>query len=160
EITKHYRYRAGSYNYKSAYDIFINNIYQALYKICENRLRSMLDCGRQTDLSWYIHDRQALAEFTSRFIVPAQPLLDQKSKEITEPDLHEEIHLNEYNRARWKGKIERLETIFDKSKLEEYTKAIHELEKANKKNPSIENIFFQASKFISKHDKITALNFY
>ena len=160
EISKHYRYRKGSYNYKSAFEVFINNIHQTVFKICENKLRDIYDVGRKTDLNWYIHSAEALAEFRSRIEVHLNPILELKSNEINAPDFQTEISLNEYNKARWKGKLAVIERNFAEAKLSDYIQAIEGLEQANKKNPSIENIFFQSSKFISKHDKLTALKLY
>jgi hypothetical protein len=160
EIAKHYRYRNGSYNYKSAYEVFINNIHQTIYKLCENKLRDHFNVGRKTDLNWYIHSEQALAEFKIKFQDHIDKILIEQIGKLKAPDLETEIALNEYTKTRWKNKIEELEATFDEKKIADYVKEVYSLEKANTLNPSIENIFYQASKFISKYDKITALKFY
>jgi len=160
EISKHYRYRNGSYNYKSAYEVFINNIHQTIYKLCENKLRDHFNVGRKTDLNWYIHSEQALAEFKIKFQDHIDKILIDQIEKLKEPDLETEIALNEYTKTRWKNKIEELEATFNEKKIADYVKEVYSLEKANALNPSIENIFYQASKFISKYDKITALKFY
>jgi uncharacterized protein YgiM (DUF1202 family) len=160
EIAKHYRYRNGSYNYKSAYEVFINNIYQTIYKVGENKLRDHYNVGRKTELNWYIHSEQALLEFNLKFQPHLENLLDAKIRSLKPTDLETEIFLNEYNKARWKDKLEELEVATTEARVQDYIKSIYELEKTNQRNPSIENIFFQASKFISKYDKTAALIFY
>jgi hypothetical protein len=160
EIAKHYRYRNGSYNYKSAYEVFINNIHQTIYKLCENKLRDHFNVGRKTDLNWYIHSEQALAEFKIKFQDHIDKILVDQIEKLKAPDLETEIALNEYTKTRWKNKIEELEAAFNEKKIDDYIKEVYNLEKANALNPSIENIFYQASKFISQYDKITALKFY
>ena len=42
----------------------------------------------------------------------------------------------------------------------EFIDGIIALEQTNQKNPNIENIFYDVSKFIAKYDKIQALKYY
>ncbi|MEJ7822348.1 MAG: tellurite resistance TerB C-terminal domain-containing protein [Chitinophagaceae bacterium] len=160
EIANHYRYTIGSYNYKSVYDIFINNIYQAIYKISENKLRDHFNVGRKTELNWYIRSEEAFSEFNNKFLVHVDNILDSQIRNLKPVNLESEILVNEYNKARWKYKIEELELKFKETNIEQYIQAIHELERANQTNSSVENIFFQASKFISKYNQIESLKFY
>lgn len=160
EIEKHYRFRKGSQNYKSTYAEFINTIYQTIYKICENALREKFNVGRKTELTWYIHSEQGIAEFKNRFEAQIGSILPSLIEKLPTPDPITELKLNEYNKTRWKLKIEELESSFDTSKPDDYVRGIYELGKANERNPSVENIYYQASKFIAKHDKKAALKFY
>ena len=50
--------------------------------------------------------------------------------------------------------------IFDSNRIDDYSKEIIELEIRNKENPFIENIYFEASKFISNYNKELALEYY
>ena len=78
---------------------------------------------------------------------------------VSLPDEATDIELNSQNTNRWKIKFEDLTTNYnDKSK--EFVDSIVTLGKLNKKNPSIENIFFEASKFIAKYDNGSALFLY
>ena len=63
------------------------------------------------------------------------------------------------NTNRWKIKFEELTANY-KNNLKEFIDSVVSLGKLNKKNPSVENIFFEASKFISKYDKESALSLY
>lgn len=160
ELTEHYKYTPGSYGYESAFKRFDNSVNQTIYKMCENQLRDHFDVGRKTDLNWYIHSENALKEFTSRFQVQLDKLLKNEINKLEPTNLETEIQLNEYNKARWKGKLETLESDFSEDKVADYLHEIVKLEEENKFNPSLENIFYQASKFIAKHNKIESLKLY
>src|SRR5690606_16199947 len=49
---------------------------------------------------------------------------------------------------------------FNKGDIKSFISDVEALEEANQKNPNIEHIFYEASKFISKYDKVQALQFY
>ena len=68
-------------------------------------------------------------------------------------DVESEIKINNYNRTRYKTKLKDLAFIFDSNRIDDYSKEIIELEIRNKENPFIENIYFEASKFISNYIK-------
>lgn len=160
ELTEHYKYTPGSYGYESAFKRFGNSVNQTIYKMCENQLRDHFDVGRKTDLNWYIHSENALKEFTSRFQLRLEKLLKNEINKLEPTNLETEIELNEYNKARWKGKLEALEADFSDEKVADYLSEIVKLEVENKFNPSLENIFYQASKFIAKYNKVESLKLY
>ena len=160
ELTKHYKFRKNSGNYNSQASNFVTTIYQTIYKICENSLRNYFFVGRKTDLKWYIHSDDALNEFNNRFNIHIQELLSKNLSALAETDDKTEIELNGYNKGRWKNKLEKLKTNFNEKEQSVFYKNVTDLGNQNKKNPSIENIFFEASKFIAKYNNETSLKFY
>jgi hypothetical protein len=86
-------------------------------------------------------------------------LLPVLISKVSVPDEATDIELYSQNTNRWKIKFEELTTRYNE-KPEEFIDSIVALGKLNKKNPSIENIFFEASKFIAKYDKESALSLY
>lgn len=168
EATKHYKYKNGSYNYKSVYDNYVNTIYQTIYKICENRLRDYFNVGRKADLNYYIHSELALTEFKNIFLIHIEEMLDKEITKLPITDDVTEIALNDYNRARWKNVIDKLEFDFmenqNESEIEKniqaYILSTYRLVNFNKLNPSVENILFRACKFVSEYHKVEALKFY
>jgi hypothetical protein len=160
ELTKHYKFRKNSGNYNSQASNFVTTIYQTIYKLCENSLRDYFFVGRKTDLKWYIHSDDALNEFNNRFNIHIQELLSKNLSALAETDDKTEIELNGYNKGRWKNKLEKLKTNFNEKEHSAFYKNITELGNQNKKNPSIENIFFEASKFIAKFSNETSLKLY
>ena len=160
EITSKYKYKQGSYNYKSIYDNFSSTVYQCIYKTCENTLRDYFKVGRKTDLSWYLHSENATILFKEKVLNIIQPFIDLSLSVKKEIDLESEIKINNYSRSRYKNELNLLSESFDKSKISDYQNAIENLELRNQGNPFIENIYFEASKFISKYDKSLSLTYY
>ncbi len=78
---------------------------------------------------------------------------------VSPPDEATNIELYSQNTNRWKIKFDELTTNYN-DKPKEFIDSITTLGNLNKKNPSIENIFFEASKFIAKYDKESALSLY
>jgi hypothetical protein len=160
EITSKYKYKQGSYNYKSINDNFISTVYQCIYKTCENTLRDYFKVGRKTDLSYYLHSENATIIFKEKILNIIQPLIDLSISEKKEIDLESEIKINNYSRSRYKNELNFLSESFDEAKILDYKIAIENLEMRNQGNPFIENIYFEASKFVSKYDKSLSLTYY
>ncbi|MGB5025849.1 MAG: tellurite resistance TerB C-terminal domain-containing protein, partial [Saprospiraceae bacterium] len=107
----------------------------------------------------YYTTPEAKTEFETKIIskvTELQPLLISK---VALPDEATEIELYSQSTSRWKIRFEELTTNYNE-KPKEFIDSIISLGKLNKKNPSIENIFFEASKFIAKYDKQSALSLY
>ena len=160
EITSKYKYKQGSYNYKSIFDNFSSTVYQCIYKTCENTLRDYFKVGRKTELNWYLHSENAIILFKEKVLNIIQPLVDLSISEKKEIDLESEIKINNYSRSRYKNELKLLSESFDTEKLSNYNNAIENLELRNQGNPFIENIYYEASKFVSKYDKSLSLTYY
>lgn len=156
---KHFKYRSGSQNYKYSIESTINTFYSTIFKYCENAVRESYGHKRKLNTDSYYTNEEAKSEFESKIITKVTELLPTLISKITPPDEATEIELNSQTTSRWKIKFEELTTNF-KSNSSAFVEDIIELGKVNKKNPSIENIFFEASKFIAKYDKIASLTLY
>ena len=64
------------------------------------------------------------------------------------------------NVNRWKLDYKKLTDLFQKNEMNHFIDGIINLEVTNEKNPNIENIFYESSKFIAKYDKVQALKYY
>ncbi len=156
---KHFKYRNGSQNYKYSIESTTNTFYSTIFKYCENAVRESYGHKRKLNTDSYYTNEEAKSEFDSKIITKVTELLPTLISKITPPDEATEIELNSQTTSRWKIKFEELTTNF-KSNSSAFVEDIIELGKVNKKNPSIENIFFEASKFIAKYDKIASLTLY
>lgn len=156
---KHFKYRSGSQNYKYSIESTTNTFYSTIFKYCENAVRESYGHKRKLNTDTYYTNEEAKSEFESKIIKKVIELLPALISKITPPDEATEIELNSQTTSRWKIKFEELTTNF-KSNSSAFIEDIIELGKVNKKNPSIENIFFEASKFIAKYDKIASLTLY
>lgn len=156
---KHFKYRNGSQNYKYSIESTTNTFYSNIFKYCENAVRESYGHKRKLNTDSYYTNEEVKSEFDSKIITKVIELLPTLISKITPPDEATEIELNSQTTSRWKIKFEELTTNFQ-SNSSAFIEDIIELGKVNKKNPSIENIFFEASKFIAKYDKVASLKLY
>lgn len=156
---KHFKYKEGSNNYKYCIDSTKTEFYNNIFKHCENAVREKYDHKRKINTDTYFTTPEAKAEFETKIISKISNLLVVLISKISPPDSDTEIELYSQNTNRWKIKFEELTTNYNDIP-KEFINSIIFLGYQNKKNPSIENIFFEASKFIAKYDKESALSLY
>lgn len=156
---KHFKYKAGSNNYKYSIDSTTNEFYSNIFKHCENAVREYYGHKRKINTDTYYTTAEAKTEFETKIISKVTEILPALTSKVTPPDEATEIELYSQNTSRWKIKFAELTGNY-KDNPKQFIESIVLLGALNKKNPSIENIFFEASKFISKYDKETALALY
>jgi hypothetical protein len=156
---KHFKYKNGSQNYKYCIETTTNEFYSHIFKHCENAVREYYGHKRKINTDTYYKTAEAKTEFETKIISKVSGLLPVLISKVSVPDEATDIELYSQNTNRWKIKFEELTTRYNE-KPEEFIDSIVALGKLNKKNPSIENIFFEASKFIAKYDKESALSLY
>jgi hypothetical protein len=156
---KHFKYKAGSNNYKYSIDSTTNEFYSNIFKHCENAVREYYGHKRKINTDTFYTTAEAKAEFETKIISKVAEIFSTLISKVTPPDEATEIELYSQNTSRWKIKFEELTGNY-KNNPKQFRESIVALGNLNKKNPSIENIFFEASKFISKYDKETALSLY
>lgn len=156
---KQFNYRKGSYNYKYSIESTTKEIYSNIFKHCENAVRELYGHKRKLNTDTYYRIDEAQIEYESKIISKVSDLLPIFTPKVTPPDEATDIELYSQTTTRWKIKFEELTQNFN-GKPKEFVDSILELGKLNVKNPSVENIFFEASKFISKYDKSSSLTLY
>jgi TM2 domain-containing membrane protein YozV len=156
---KHYNYRKGGQNYKYCIESTTNEFYSNIFKHCENAVREFYLHKRKLNTDTYYPHEEIKIEFDTKIISKVTELLPLLISKVALPDEATEIELYSQNTNRWKIKFEELIANYNENS-NEFIDSIHSLALLNEKNPSIENIFFEASKFISKYDKESALTFY
>jgi hypothetical protein len=156
---KHFKYKSGSQNYKYCIETTTKEFYSHIFKHCENAVREYYGHKRKINTDTYYTTPEAKTEFEAKIIFKVTELLPLLISKVALPDEATEIELYSQSTNRWKIKFEELTTSY-KEKPKEFIDSIIALGKLNKKNPSIENIFFEASKFIAKYDKQSALCLY
>ncbi|EKT3956931.1 tellurite resistance TerB C-terminal domain-containing protein [Flavobacterium psychrophilum] len=155
---RHLNYDVGSENYFHYLDLAINEIHTNIFKLCENAVREYYEHKRKLDTKIYEREDTVLV-FETKIISKVTELLSLLISKVALPDEATEIQLYSQNTNRWKIKFEKLTTNYN-GNLNYFIDSIYSLVSLNEKNPSVENIFFEASKFIVKYDKESALNFY
>jgi hypothetical protein len=152
------RYRAGSRNYEYAISWIGDEILHVLFKHCENAVREHVGHKRKLGTEWF-HETEAKTELQSRILDRLPPIVSAAISKTSRADREVEIELNKQNPTRWKSVLEQLKADEGLSG-EAFVKAVNELGDLNIYNPSLEMIFFDASKFMAEVDKQAALTLY
>lgn len=164
EIIKLYKAN-NSYGW-SGYDVTYlksraeSEVFGTIFKRAESKLREVFGHKRKISSDFPYSDNKLQQEFENRIGATVNEIILSIAPTLNVPDEKTEIELNAQNVNRWKIKFETLTESFNEQSKEKFIEQIHELEKINQGNPSIENIFYEASKFIAKIDKVASLKFY
>jgi len=153
---KYYRYKSGSTNYKYCLESTVNELYVHIFKLCENAVREHYDHKRKINVDTPYNK---IEEYNIKFLLNVNEIIDTLISSVSPPDVATEIELYSQSTNRWKNKFQELTTNFNE-KTADFVNSIIALGKLNIKNPAIENIFYEASKFISKTDREAALSLY
>lgn len=156
---KQFRYRLNSQNYKYCIESTPNEIYSNIFKHCENAVRQHYEHKRKLNADAYFTNTEVKAEFETRIGAKVKEIIAGLVLHIALPDEATEIELYSQNANRWKIKFGELTATY-KNDTKQFVESILLLGKLNGKNPSVENIFFEASKFIAKTDKEASLSLY
>ncbi|WP_158624841.1 tellurite resistance TerB C-terminal domain-containing protein [Gynurincola endophyticus] len=158
-VRKEHKYRKGSNDYKYFMKICADGIHTTTFQYCENAVRIKHGYNRKinTDTGYSNKDVNSILE--EKYFSKVKELLPALSEQIELPDQKSEVALNAVSTTRWKKQFEELTTVFD-GNAKKFVESVINLGKLNKKNPSVENIFFEASKFISKSDRESAISLY
>jgi hypothetical protein len=155
---KQFRFRPGSNNYGYGIQSVSDEMYSIIFKLCENAVRARYGHKRKlnTDL-WYA--REVTDQIDERLTSKTRAIIDTEIQSIMLPDESTEIELNAQNTSRWKLRFQEL-TSAPNLEGKQFIDDLMALGNLNTRNPSIENIFFEGSKFISKIDREAALTLY
>lgn len=156
---KHFRYRKGSANYKMSIKSTLDEFYASIFKLSENAVREHYGHKRKLSVELKYLDPQIKEQFEDKIVVPFSDLLAKLVLNIPEPDELTQKELNSLNTNRWKDAFQRICEGFS-GDAAGFMSEISALGELNTKNPSIENIFFEASKFIASTHKEAALILY
>ncbi|MFH7018708.1 tellurite resistance TerB C-terminal domain-containing protein [Flavobacterium sp. FlaQc-47] len=156
---KHYNYRKGSSNYKYSLETIVNELHSNIFKYCENVVRENFGHKRKLNVDLQYTSAEIIEEYNSRVILKLKKIMQIYLPTINEPDEKTDFELNIQNTTRWKIKFDQL-TIQYKKDSKTFIQEIINLGNQNKNNPSVENIFYEGSKFIANNDKEAALTLY
>lgn len=157
---REYRLRKGSLQYKYSLISVNTGFYTHIFSHCESEVENFLLYPKKKTKYEASYKALTVNELVqTKLYSKVNLILSKEASKIAPPDESAEIEINAYYTKRWKEKFDEIKINFnDSPKL--FIESIYKLCNLNKKNPSIENIFFEASKFITKSDKEAALTFY
>lgn len=154
-----YKYKTGSSNYNYSIDTISRELYGLLFKHAENALREHYGHKRKLNTEIF-YSAEVNAAIEEKLVSRLKEVFPKVLPGVDLPNEAAELELNAQNTSRWKTTFTLLTERAQKDNARQFAEDIKELAKLNKKNPSVENIFFEASKFISKVDKQVALELY
>lgn len=157
-VRKEFRYRKGSQNYKYTFDIVKGEIFGHILKLSENNVREAFGNKRKLTAEFKYKFSETYTSYNERVVSKLDSFLVTDQENISTPDIEVERSLNENNTTRWKIKFEKIEQNYTTG--EDFESKIKQLAEENNKNPAVEAIFFEGSKFIAKTNKISALRLY
>ncbi|WP_288437229.1 tellurite resistance TerB C-terminal domain-containing protein [uncultured Chryseobacterium sp.] len=157
-VRKYYRYRKGSQNYKYTFDSVKGEIYGHILKLSENNVREAYSNKRKLTAEFNYSSPEIFTSYYEKVISKLDVFLIDDQKNIISPDTETEKLLNESNTIRWKSKFETITQTY--TDIVDFENQIIRLAEENIKNPSVENIFYEASKFMAKLDKLSSLKLY
>ncbi|MDH6253401.1 hypothetical protein M2347_003128 [Chryseobacterium sp. H1D6B] len=157
-VRKYYRYRKGSQNYKYTFDSVKGEIYGHILKLSENNVREVYLNKRKLTAEFNYSSTEIFTPYYEKVISKLDVFLIDDQKNILSPDTETEKLLNESNTTRWKSKFETITQTY--TNIADFENQIIKLAEENIKNPSVENIFYEASKFMAKLDKPSSLKLY
>jgi len=146
---------------KDYFESFESDIYLNIFKKTENAVRVVYGHNRKiSDENLLKYSTRVQTNFNKLIGEFIDKLLIENEKNIKKPSKEAQIELNAQNVSRWKSDFNKLKDSFKKEDKYNFFDGIINLEETNKKNPNIENIFFEASKFIAKFDNVQSLKYY
>jgi len=157
---REYRLRKGNLQYDLSIISVNKGFYARIFSHCESEIRDSLLYPKRNTILEASYKASTVNELVqTKIYSKVNAILSNEVSKIAAPDESAEIEINAVYTKRWNNKFDEIKINFnDSPKL--FIESIYNLCILNKKNPSIENIFFEASKFIAKSDKEAALTFY
>lgn len=153
-----YNYRKESLNYRYTYQSVQSEIFNHILKLCENNVRECYGIKRKINTDFNYNHPDILHQYNRKIVSKLEIFLTENRHLILDADVRTNIILNENNTNRWKDKFDVLKEEYSNALA--FEREIFRLADVNIKNPSVEVIFFEASKFIADHDQKCALRFY
>lgn len=158
-IKARYGYKTGSSNFRAFLYDSKGEVYEYLLKWAENAVREKYGHKRKLNIAAPFQHKAVQSAFSLGIDQHLNELVPALMNSISEPDREAELELNSQNTTRWKTRFDEIEEkyISNPAKFKEEILLLGEL---NTRNPSIENIFYEASKSIAKINREISLSFY
>ncbi len=133
------------------------DIFLTIFKRAENAVRTCYQHKRKIDEGF--NNKAFSSQFELLFGNNVYEILMQQRQFIIPPDKETLIELNAQNTIRWKEEFEQI-CLNAANNPDDTIRRIYELREENIKNPSIENIFYEAAKEIAKYNREEAVKLY
>jgi hypothetical protein len=157
-IVLEYNYRKDSLNYQYTIDSIKSEIYSHILKLCENSVRDCYGIKRKINTDFKYTHPEIIGRLNKKIVLPVESFLSKHQHLILDADYRTNLVLNETNTNRWRDKFAVITS--DYTNAVAFEREIERLAEVNIKNPSLDDIYLEASKFISSHDRNASLRLY
>ncbi|MBI9068987.1 MAG: SH3 domain-containing protein [Salinivirgaceae bacterium] len=137
-----------------------SEVYLTMFKRVENSVRESFGHKRKVSGVFPYADKSLSEEFETKLGASLNTLIEELKGNVGQPNLETQIELNTQNVNRWRIELDELIVAYKQEDIRSFIGGVIHIEETNQKNPNIENIFYQASKFISKYDNVQSLKYY
>jgi len=137
-----------------------SQIFELIFKITENEVRAVYQHKRKLAVELNSGDSNLDSEFDQGITTPIIDIINTFNKDHIKPDLDTQRKLNAINVNRWTVEFELSKSTYSQKDSSVFLDNLSHLEMSNADNPKIEALFFEAAKFLSKHDRVEALRSY
>ena len=159
-VVEHYRCGRRTANYRYTFESVKREFFTWMFKNCENAVREEYRHTRKLKISpFYLHINRCEAQ-TDEIRNRVVTILPSMVSTLASPDKETERNLNALSTTRWKADFKKITDEFEITDLDKFKKRVNMLGELNGQNPSVENIYFEASKFLAKKDRRTSLEMY
>lgn len=157
-IVLEYNYKKDSLNYTYTFESIQSEIFNHLLKLCENNIREFYEIKRRVNTDFKYTNPEISDKFSKKIVSKAESFLENHKHQILDADYRTNLILNETHTNRWKTKFELIKA--DYTNAVSFEREIERLAEVNVRNPSVDSLYFEASKFISVYDKNASLRLY
>jgi hypothetical protein len=148
--SKIHRYRQGSNNYVDAVAQHTTDIYFLIFKVTENALREHYRHKRKLNADSPFDHLLVKEQLETKLFARVNEVLPALVKAVPTPSLATEKLLNQQNTTRWKLTFDGLEKQYLPQQVDHFFQQVLLLGEHNITNPSVEMIYFEAAKSVSK----------
>ncbi len=146
------------YYYNSWYTPVTTSVFEGLFKIAENAIRSNYRHTRKRDEEYvYEHFERDLGFNPKEYLME---VINAYQPNIEKPNAETLLKLNELNRARWKEDFKNIKEAAKELDQKEITQGIYRLFDENTNNASRAAIYFEATKVFINFDRLETLKCY
>jgi hypothetical protein len=155
---KQYNFRMNSQNYKYVLEHNSQTIFGYLFKYCENKIRELYDY-KKLNLVQSFHE-EVLLSLTTNVASFIDEGINRQLEKVKKPNLETEQKLNSQVTTRWKVKLPLTMEYYQRVGKDAFLADVKITLEQNAKNPSLETIYYEVSKFLTPLDKQLAFEYF
>jgi hypothetical protein len=147
-----------AYKTVNYYYYTITSFYSHIFKCCENAVREYYK-HRKLNVDYY-YSESAKKEYEERIFSKVTVIISDLIAQITQPNEEIEILLFAQSTGRWKYQYKEIKENYNNNNSQ-FVDRVIKLSELNKLNQQgVEDMFYEATKFIVKYDNETAIKLY